>query len=345
MTSRYGYLSGTFLILFASSLPARQAPSQGVQGVNESAQILGFVRDADTHEPVVSARVDLMSPNGMASPTRYTNSNGEFSFGGVGDGDYRVVIKKMGYQDHEEAVSVIASHQSRVEVDLRRTNPDSPAAPSSAETISAHQLTVPEKARQEYLKGKESLEKNDFSEAVSSFQRAIKDFPSYYEAYADMGRAQYMAGDAAEARTSLQKSIDLSKGKFADALFNLADVYNDTSDFPDAERLARQQIAIEDSSWRGYFELARSLLGLKRYPEAEQNARKAQALNGEFRMTYVILTNIHIATRQYAAAAQDIDGYLKLDPNSPTAGQMRATRAQLTKVLSASSVPSSKKSQ
>jgi uncharacterized protein (DUF2342 family) len=52
-------------------------------------------------------------------------------------------------------------------------------------------------------------------------------------------------------------------------------------------------------------------------------------------MTYVILTNIHIATRQYSAAVDDIDGYLKLDGNSPTSEQMRATRAQLAKALAA----------
>jgi len=303
------------------------------QGVNEGASILGYVRDAGNREPVVGARVDLMSPNGLAAPTRYTNSNGEFSIGGVPDGDYHVIIKKLGYHDDQESVSVVASHQSRLDVDLRSTASDNSAPEPPAEAISAHQLTVPEKPRQDYLKGKEQIGKNDYAGAVASFEKAIKGFPSYYEAYADLGYAQYMMGHATEARASLQQSIDLSDAKYPDAMFDLADISNDTGDFAKAEQLSRQDVALEDASWRGYFQLARALVGLKQFPEAERNAKKALELNNKLSLTYVILTNIHIATRQYSEAVDDIDGYLKLDASSPTSDQMRATRAQLTKAL------------
>jgi tetratricopeptide (TPR) repeat protein len=311
------------------------APAGLAQGVNEGASILGYVRDAGTHEPLVGARVDLMSPNGLAAPTRYTNSNGEFSIGGVPDGDYHVIIKKLGFKDDEESVSVIASHQSRLDVDLRHSNSDNTTPDAPAEAISAHQLTVPEKPRQDYMKGKDLLGKNDYAGAQASFEKAIKEFPSYYEAYADLGYTQYMQGHAPEARASLQQSIDLSDGKYPDALFDLADVSNDTGDYAKAEQLAGQDVGLESASWRGYFQLARAQAGLKKFPEAERNAKKSLELNNKLSMTYVILTNIHIATRQYSAAVDDIDGYLKLDGNSPTSEQMRATRAQLAKALAA----------
>ncbi len=328
---RIPYLLGLTCFLFFFPTAVRSAP----QGVSENAEIIGAIRDAATHDPVVSARVDLMSPNGMASPTRYTNTDGEFSFDRVGDGDYHLIVKKMGYKDQQVDVSVVASHQSRVELELLRETSDSAPAPASAETISAHQLTVPEKARDDYVKGKDLLAKKDYSAAVAEFEKAIREYPSYYEAFAEMGVAQYMQGQAPAARVSLQKSIDLSDGKYPEAMFDLADVLSDIGDFTNAERLARQEIELEETSWRGHFELARALQGMKRFPEAEQSAKKAAELNGQYRQTYVILTNIHIATRQYAAAEQDIDAYLKLDSTSPASEQMRTTRAQLAKALTA----------
>jgi len=309
-------------------------------GASEAAaQVTGLVRDAGSKDPVVSARVDLISPNGYASPTQYTNANGEFQFNYVSDGDYHLLIRKMGYADAQADISVVAGHRSgpEIEIDLQPKSSDSSSGSSAesgpAEKISAHELTVPEKARDEYAKGKGLMDKKDYAGAIGEFQMAIQGFPDFYEAYAKMGVAQYMAGQAAEARQSLQESIDMSGGKYAEAMFDLADVLNDVGDYADAETLARREITLEESSWRGYFERARALLGLKKYPEAEQNAKKCVELNARYKDTYVVLTNIHIGTREYPEVLQDIDAYLKLDSSSPASERMRATRAQVAKAI------------
>lgn len=183
------------------------------------------------------------------------------------------------------------------------------------------------------------MAKKDYAGALAQFDKAINEFDPYYEAYADMGVAQFMLGHTPDAVRSFQKSIDLSKGKYPDAEFDYADLLNDTGDFAGAAPLARQDIALEDASWRGYFQLSRALLGLKQIPEAEKSARRAQELNPQDRQIYVILTNIHIAKRDYPAVLEDIDAYLKLDPDSSASQQMRATRAQVARVLASKPAP------
>lgn len=326
-----------------SALPA--AGGTAAQGVSPGGGVSGYVRDASSQDPVVSARVDLMSPNGFAAPTAYTNENGEFRFNSVGDGDYHIMVSKMGYDKVELTVSVVAGHTAQLTIDLKTTASDSngsSAEKGPAETISAHELSAPPAARDAYAKGQGLMAKNDYDGAIAAFQKATRQFPDFYEAYATMGVAQYMSGHAADARASLQKSIDLSKGKYPDALFDLADVYNDINDYADAEPLAKQVIDLDPSSWHGCFERARALLGLKRYAEAEQNARKAIELAPKNLHAYVILTNTHIAMQDYAAAIHDIDAYLKLDPNSSASEAMRSTRAQLAKALSAAKKQSPK---
>ncbi len=150
-----------------------------------------------------------------------------------------------------------------------------------------------------------------------------------------MGISQYLLGEIPASQTSLQKSIELSDGKFADALFDLSDVLNNIHDYANAETQAQKGVAADDASWRGYFELARAQVGLKTYPEAEKNAVKSRDMNPKNVQLYVVLTNIHLATRDYASALQDIDAYLKLDPDSPASEQMRGTRAQVSRALSA----------
>jgi Flp pilus assembly protein TadD len=326
--------------LFCLVRTGRAVPQLG----KEDARIVGYVRDAASHEPIAAARVDLMGPNGMTAPTTYTNTSGEFYFASR-DGSYHVIVRKVGYKDSQVNVFVIATAQIRVDVDLVSETSDSKPTPASSEVISAHQLTVPVKARDEYKQGKTLAAQHNYAGAVEQFQKAIQGFPSYYEAYAEMGLAQYRLGQAAAARESLQKSVDLSEGKYPDALFDYAEVLNALHEFAQAEPLARQGMALEESSSRGPFELARALLGLKRFAEAEQSAKQAQKLNTQDPQIYVVLVSIHAGMRHYAALVQDVDAYLKLDPNSPMSDRLRATRAQAAKALADAEARSAPKPQ
>ena len=319
------------IVVLLASFPCDLA----AQGPTEAHGITGYVRDAGSHEPVVSARVDLMSSNGLAAPTVYTNENGEFHFY-IGDGDYQLSVSKLGYQSQAQiAVTVLAGHSSEIEVDLmpKDSGSSSNADSGPPSKISAHELSAPSVARESYAKGKDLMARKNYDAAIAAFEQATHEFPDFYEAYAQMGVAQYVSGHAVEARASLQKSIDLSKGKYPDALFDLAEVLNDAGDYSAAEPLAKQVIALDAASWHGYFESARAFHGLQQYKDAETNAKKAIELAPKNVQAYVILTNIHIRMHDYPSAVQDIDGYLKLDSSSPTADAMRSTRAQLVKAI------------
>ncbi len=98
--------------------------------------------------------------------------------------------------------------------------------------------------------------------------------------------------------------------------------------------MARQAIAL-DNSWRGYFELARAQFGLRQFPDAEENAAKARDLQPDYPLVYVVLTNIHLALRDYASVMQDADAYLKRAPNSAIGEQIRTIRQHVERALQA----------
>ncbi len=323
-----------FIILLGLCAPiwlartSRAVPQLG----DDNARIIGTVVDEASHQPISSARVELVGPSGLAAPTRYTSLNGKFYFGAP-DGDYHLVIRKIGYRDGQASVSVYGAGQSRVDVELVRKTPDSKSSAAPSEAISAHELTISEKSRECYREGKTLTGKKDYNGAVAQFQKAIKESPSYYEAYADLGIAQYLLGQEAAARESLQKSVDLSEGKYPEGLLDFASVLNSLHDFASAETFARQGIALEGTSWRGHLELARTLLGLNRLTEAEVSAMEALKLNAQDAQIYVVLVNIHARMRHYNSVLRDIDAYLALDPSGPMSDQMRTTRAQAAKAL------------
>ena len=334
------------ILLPSLFLSPKPAAAQG--GISASSQIAGSVRDEVSRQAVAGARVDLTSSGGFAAPSQYTDTNGQFHIDRVKDGDYQVSVRKIGYVTAQVSISVNGGHASNVDVDLRPERSNSDAGSKSGtgppETVSTHELKVPQRARDDSARGKELMAKSDYAGAIAEFQKATDDFPSYYEAYVRMGVAQYMAGHAPDALQSFQKSIDLSGGKYSEAFFDLAEVLNDTGDFSGAQVVARQQIEL-DQSWQGYFQLSRALLGLKQYPDAEHAAKKCRDLNARNRQVYEVLKDIHIAMHDYSGALDDIDAYLKLDPNSPASQQIRATREQLVKALANTPAKASPKTQ
>ncbi len=175
--------------------------------------------------------------------------------------------------------------------------------------------------------------KSDYRAAIAQFQLAIKDFPTYYEAYAEMGDTYYQLQEVGSAEEALRKSVELSSGQYSDALFSLAAILNDGKHYEEAETSARKGISTDKSSWRGPFELARALNALKQADEAEKSAQQSRDLMPDNPPVYLLLANIHILKKDYPALMKDLDEYLRQSPNSPEAEQARQTRERVQTML------------
>jgi Tfp pilus assembly protein PilF len=329
-----------FLLLLALGvLPGNTQNGQQTQNVpNRRAlfRISGYVRDDVNHQALENILVTLKQQTGIPMNTAFTRGNGEFTFDGLANGDYILEIHVQDYVDVQQSITISGSSRLGISIFLGRTA--KPVTPAVQLSISAHQLSVPHKAREEYEKGMALLYmKSDYRAAIAQFDHAIKDFPTYYEAYAEEGGAYYQLREMGPAEEALRKSIELSSGQYADASFSLAALLTDTKRFAEAESISRKGISVDKSSWRGPFELARALTALKQTDEAEKSARQARDLMPDNPPVYLLLANIHIQRRDYSSLVQDLDEYLRLAPNSPEADQARKTRDHVQSLLNSSS--------
>ena len=310
------------------------APAQIAQRHRAVYSIEGFVRDQTTQQPMESVLVTLKQATGQPVSTTYSRGNGEFEFDGLANGNYTVEVNVKDYEQVREEVSI--SDASRLGVSVWLSRPTQRANMVMGLTISAHQLSVPSKAREEFEKGMTlAAFKSDLRGAIAAFQRAIKDFPTYYEAYAEEGDAYYRLGELPPAEEALRKSIELSSGQYSDAAFTLAALLTDSNRFEEAETLARQGMKSDTSSWRGPFELARALNALKKPEEAEKNAIRARDLMPDSPAVYLLLANIHIQRRDLPALQKDLEQYLRLNPNGAEADRARKTLDRAEELMKA----------
>jgi tetratricopeptide (TPR) repeat protein len=197
---------------------------------------------------------------------------------------------------------------------------------NSSPVVSVRDLSIPPKAVREFQKGVDRLAKNDAAGSLPHFQLATAGFNNYYEAYFEMGIADLKLARLAEAEQALRKSIELSAGHYAEPLFALGGILIKQNKFVEGEKVLREALKLQPTSWAGHYCLGWALLGLDRFQEAEKSVREAIRWKSDSAESYLLLADIHGRLRDYSMLLNDLDEYLKLEPNSPIDNKIKELR-------------------
>jgi tetratricopeptide (TPR) repeat protein len=178
-------------------------------------------------------------------------------------------------------------------------------------------------------------EKSDYRGSIKQFERAIHNYPEFYEAYTDIGIAYLQTGNNGAAEPPLRKALEISAYRYVDAISWFATLLNNTLRYVEAESLARRGLDLAPDSWQLNTELARCLVALHRPGEAERYARTASGLQPENALLYLVLANVHSQLGNAPALLDDLTHYLRLTPTGPVADKLREQQKQLQDFLAA----------
>jgi tetratricopeptide (TPR) repeat protein len=206
-------------------------------------------------------------------------------------------------------------------------------SPKTSNTISVRELGIPPKALQDFQKGAELLMKKDAAGSLPHFQHAVAEFAGFYEAYYRMGVANLKLWRLTDAEQAYRKSIELSGGQYAQPLLALGILLSYQEKYAEAEGVTRKGLDLEPTSWAGHYSLGCALFGLNRLEEAEKSIREALHWKTDSAEAQLLLAEIHNREKDYGAVLNDLDEYLKLDPNSPTSVKARVFRERAQQAL------------
>jgi len=211
---------------------------------------------------------------------------------------------------------------------------------STSAVTSVHELQIPEKARAACNEGSKRLAARDSARSIPDFQKAIKAFPGYYEAWAKLGAAELDLEQWTNAESAFRKSMELSGGRYAPANFGLSLILATvTKQFDEAEETVRAGLEMDPTNATGHFVLAWVLYSTSRLQEAEKIARDAIASQPNFPGTRLLMAQIHLQESRFPAAVNDLDGYIAPGVDSSLNEKVRAIRAEaLSKVNARSEV-------
>ena len=206
--------------------------------------------------------------------------------------------------------------------------------------VTAASLEVPAKARKEFEKGGEALEKGNLAEAEKELRKAIDLYPKFAEAWLRLGDLEQQRKNAEGASQDYQEAINADP-KFPLPYLRMAFLCAVAHDWEQTLKLTERLISLDPVSFSlAYYYNAVAEFNLKHMAKAEGSALRAETLDKAHSEPRVelLLASIYNAKEAYSSAADHYRAYLKLVPAGPLTERVKTDLAK-TEELAKSQPP------
>ena len=301
--------------------------ASGFQFGKELSGISGRAYDEQTQQILSRVEVTLRGASGVMQAQMVTNESGRFNFDNLAHGSYEIEARMTGYEPSNTAVSVGRGENQGMAIYLKRspTSQD----PPNASTVSAHELSMPKKARDLMFSGKQkAFYGKNLDGGLKDFHDAIAIAPDYYEAYYQIGMTYLELAKRDDAENNFRKSMELSKDTYGEPVIGMGTILVDKGDNAGGGKMIRRGLELSPNFWLGYYELGRACLAENNLADAEKAGEQARSLMPHAAIIYRLLANVHMREKDYPALLEDIDAYLKIDPTSPAGAHAKEMRAE-----------------
>jgi len=316
------------LLTLGLVLPASaQFRRQRVDVVRNEGEVQGTVRLEGGKKDNVRAVVRLQDPQGRVLGEQEVSSNGQFSFSGIPELQYTLIVAADGYGTEIQHLDLTSGGDMPALLIFLKPNKseETTSIVGSART----DATAPAKARKEVGKGARAAEARKVSEAQSHFAKAIKIYPCYARAQVGLALALMRQGDSGHAEAPLRKAMECDPD-FVEPYFHLGRLLNSQQRYADARGILAEGVRRSPASWVLYYHLGQADEGLKNYALAEQELQRALSFGtGVSASVHEKLAEVYLRENAYDKGYAEMRAYLQADPDGPYAARIRAAMRQL----------------
>lgn len=200
-------------------------------------------------------------------------------------------------------------------------------------TVSLTSLQAPKNARRAFDKGMELTGKKRWDEAAKQFEKATAIYPTYADAWYQLGYVQLQKNETDACRTTFAKAI-AADPKLVPPYVELAALNVRQGRWQEAVENSQRTIKLDPFGVPVvYFFDALANYNLHNWDATEKSARQLQQIDTQHRFIRVnrILGAVLAARKDYAGAAEQMRDYLKYAPNDKDAEEVRNQLAELEK--------------
>jgi tetratricopeptide (TPR) repeat protein len=267
--------------------------------------------------------VELLTLGGISITQTFTHGDGQAVLRDTPEGSYRVKVSGSEYETYTSDPFTIL-HNEGAHSETFRINLKAEAGERPNKTISTSELQVPQKAREGFEKAEKQFAAGATDDAVESLRKAIEIYPQYARAYNNLGVVLISKGDIPGAVDAFQKSIKVDD-KFVPGMINLARLDLRQQEPAQAQTYSEKALAIEPTNPEALTLLAHAQFYQSRYAEAAATVGRLHALPHDgFADTHLVAAEAYQKLGKNEEALRECKAFLKENPNSPRAEQVRS---------------------
>ena len=314
-------------------------------GFAQNSLLRGKVRGTDG-AVVNNATVELRASTGAVIGTAFSRNDGDFSFSRLRAGEYEVHVSMSGYEPSIQIVelrdsmrvnpgSEVISEVVTIEVLLRaRIEPVlSPAGTSFVQD-------VPKVARAAYLKGISKLREGKSDDGIASLREATAEFSGYFDAYLALGFEFYRLGKDSDALEALERARQINDEE-AVVYYTFGMLMVRQQKFRAAEYAFGKAVEFNDAHVNAHFNHAVALIevALRTNDRSEAKTVLAKAdreldrawdlSHNRLNSVFLQRARVHEERGDNEAAARELEGYLKAEPNAKDAAGVKEATVKL----------------
>jgi tetratricopeptide (TPR) repeat protein len=249
--------------------------------------------------------------------------DGKFRFKNVPAGTYTLSVSVPRVGEFRRTVEVgpsVADAKGRVAV-LMEYGETTPV--DRGGRVSAAELSVSDKALEEYGKAQQFLSRGDHARAAERLREAVDLSPQFATAWNLLGTIAYQTGRYKQAEEYFRESLKQDPEAYP-PLVNLGGALLSLNRFQESLPVNQAAVKASPGDALAHSQLGKNYFYLGRLDEAETHLKRAKALDaGHFSYPQVFLIEIYARKNQLAASIAEMEEFLKLHPDSDWAPKIR----------------------
>jgi tetratricopeptide (TPR) repeat protein len=267
----------------------------------------------------------------------FTDLSGRFSFTGLRRGIYQLTAE--GDDQTFETTRVNAeisaygtapqSFTQNIQLRLKTGKAVQAASVLSADLADPN---LPAGARQEYEKGVRDARDNKAEKAMTHFKEAVTLYPAFYIAQVALAEQYSKLKRDADALATYEEAIKTKPDRAA-AYVGLGILFVKQKNFSEALAPLRRSLEIDKQSATPYLYLGYSEMMIGDYKSSETNLLKAYEI-GKPTVAHIYLANLYEQMREPEKAIEQLQSFLRENPDSSNSAQIREAIEKLKKKAS-----------
>jgi hypothetical protein len=206
-----------------------------------------------------------------------------------------------------------------------------PLAKVPGTLVSVTTLQAPKQARKALERAEASLQKNNIEKARKELETAIEAYPKYAAAWFTLGGIYELEGHVEDARDAYKKAVAADE-HFVKPYIRLARLAGIQERWKEVAEITDHALSLDPLDFpEAYYLNSMAYYSLHQLDPAERSARKVLRLDSVHRLSeaFLILAEILEQKLDFAGALEQLESYLRISPNSPSADRVRARVKEL----------------